>query len=816
MSFLNMETMSALRAATVPADGSYALLAGYHRPGDGGGGSFVWSAASTDADNGGTVIAADAGGSGRWLRSHAAGIDPLAFGAAGDGVGDDGDVLAAVDAFAAAADVTVVVSRNHRIDRHLTLAAAWSFDCGGLTIGAEVMPSTGAFTQSVPGVLLVNGLANNTAEYYLNTVLEAEPPYMLIDGRRARKNRVFGFFQIGKAVDNWALSSAGTDTWYLDQTRNPDDVGPVADMADSHKLWIKIDGVYKRLAISDETLSTLGEGEFLFGRIEGEVQNGTLYVRLPGGVSPNSYPPGSFYADYTIRAPEAAAPLGRHLHLCWAWGAKGAAVAEDRVYTRHEFKDLAWAAPYVVRFQRPVSAAPDQRLFFGDGTAAMPGETWLAWFGTDPDSDDNYDAIQAAFDSAWLVGGNTVRHHDTRLLKICFGRTETPPPLLIPSHTRVEIDAVIQIPADYNGLAGGPVLLNRSPEAGIGISGRLAIDCNGAPNMNAIATGTSDLAGMAGQISRDIDIDAVVMNTTGDERTGQGGVGFTLQYGAHHVRARVAAHRCYRAAGVAHGYQPHLPAATGLSNISIDIQATDCSQFFHATEGTFPALAGPETASTIRVRGTGFNIGRLTGLYNYGRIKTEDNIPPGVPQPWGNGLIGLDGTGVDIDCDIVNADPAILAANKPGALVRVTGACNRARVRFRGNAARGVEFGMPYQPNGEAITISTIGLRLAEAVKQDNRIEVEATGTLDETVSTQQVMRSTVGSALIPFAAGTLVTGQTSGATGMVMMSIPTRRFVAIRPSAGGFVAGEVVSDGTSSFTIDTIAAVVGSNIISV
>ena len=123
---------------------------------------------------------------------------------------------------------------------------------------------------------------------------------------------------------------------------------------------------------------------------------------------------------------------------------------------------------------------------------------------------------------------------------------------------------------------------------------------------------------------------------------------------------------------------------------------------------------------------------------------------------------------------------------------------------------------MPYQPNGEAITISTIGLRLAEAVKQDNRIEVEATGTLDETVSTQQVMRSTVGSALIPFVAGTLVTGQTSGATGMVMMSIPANRFVAIRPSAGGFTAGEVVSDGTSSFTIDTIAAVVGSNIISV
>ena len=102
---------------------------------------------------------------------------------------------------------------------------------------------------------------------------------------------------------------------------------------------------------------------------------------------------------------------------------------------------------------------------------------------------DNYDAIQAAFDSAWVVGGNTVRHHDTRLLKICFGRTETPPPLLIPSHIRVEIDAVIQVPADYDGLAGGPVLLSRGPEAGIGILGRLAVDCNGAP----------DLAGMAGR-----------------------------------------------------------------------------------------------------------------------------------------------------------------------------------------------------------------------------------------------------------------------------------------------------------------------------
>ena len=44
-------------------------------------------------------------------------------------------------------------------------------------------------------------------------------------------------------------------------------------------------------------------------------------------------------------------------------------------------------------------------------------------------------------------------------------------------------------------------------------------------------------------------MDVVVVSTTGDERTGQGGVGFTLQYGAHDVRARVVAHGCYRAAG---------------------------------------------------------------------------------------------------------------------------------------------------------------------------------------------------------------------------------------------------------------------------
>lgn len=54
-----------------------------------GGGRFYWSAASTEADNGGTVLAVSGVATGRWKRPETSSIQASWFGAAGDGVADD-------------------------------------------------------------------------------------------------------------------------------------------------------------------------------------------------------------------------------------------------------------------------------------------------------------------------------------------------------------------------------------------------------------------------------------------------------------------------------------------------------------------------------------------------------------------------------------------------------------------------------------------------------------------------------------------------------------------------------------------------------
>ena len=65
-------------------------LAGYHRPQDGGGGTFYWDAADTTPEDGGTVIAPEGVKIGRYVRvreSHY--VNVKWFGAKGDGNADD-------------------------------------------------------------------------------------------------------------------------------------------------------------------------------------------------------------------------------------------------------------------------------------------------------------------------------------------------------------------------------------------------------------------------------------------------------------------------------------------------------------------------------------------------------------------------------------------------------------------------------------------------------------------------------------------------------------------------------------------------------
>lgn len=71
-----------------------ANVAGYYAPNDGGGGLYVWNSTSTAADNGGTIIAPNAGGTGRWLLQYDGVISVTQFGAVGDGTTDDGQAFA--------------------------------------------------------------------------------------------------------------------------------------------------------------------------------------------------------------------------------------------------------------------------------------------------------------------------------------------------------------------------------------------------------------------------------------------------------------------------------------------------------------------------------------------------------------------------------------------------------------------------------------------------------------------------------------------------------------------------------------------------
>lgn len=108
---LSFPTVASLRAYNTSAFGAtvpQALTAGYNGAGDDGGNRFYWSAISTAADNGGTVIKPTTSTIGRWLAVNSTPLNVKAFGAFGDGTTNDTTNLNKAIAVANASDKTLL------------------------------------------------------------------------------------------------------------------------------------------------------------------------------------------------------------------------------------------------------------------------------------------------------------------------------------------------------------------------------------------------------------------------------------------------------------------------------------------------------------------------------------------------------------------------------------------------------------------------------------------------------------------------------------------------------------------------------------
>jgi hypothetical protein len=119
-------TVADLRALSVSllTTGYSRNLGGYYASADGGGGQFIYNSASTETDNGGTVIQPTVG-VGRWLRPATETLNVRQFGALGDGVHDDTPAIqSAVNTASVTGNGSVYFpAGNYKIVSAITLAS---------------------------------------------------------------------------------------------------------------------------------------------------------------------------------------------------------------------------------------------------------------------------------------------------------------------------------------------------------------------------------------------------------------------------------------------------------------------------------------------------------------------------------------------------------------------------------------------------------------------------------------------------------------------------------------------------------------------
>lgn len=156
-----------LRAeAVIPAPISKIILfvSGYYIPGDGGGGQFYWDPASALADDSGTVIIPNSGGTGRWIRLTDGIINVKYFGAKGDGINDDcAAIQSAHDSFPSKGGILFFPAGTYALGSRLNITKPTVMKLGIGSISA--LTNFNGPLIKVSSNLLVYGISQNESKF---------------------------------------------------------------------------------------------------------------------------------------------------------------------------------------------------------------------------------------------------------------------------------------------------------------------------------------------------------------------------------------------------------------------------------------------------------------------------------------------------------------------------------------------------------------------------------------------------------------------------------------------------------------------------